>query len=369
MPATFLAPLTSLRFVAAAGVVFFHLQSSFGYGSNTLNFAPAITFFFVLSGFVLTHAYSDLRHAWQWPAFYYSRFTRIWPLHAIVLAAVMALHPWYGAEPLVVLANFLLVQSWGASVGVAMSLNGVAWSISNEAFFYLLFPLVLASRHRFLWWYAATLALVAAVILIGNRLQPISEPSLAASWANFVHIGPPIRFLEFLSGVGVALLYQRRPPPRLKPWVASVMEVVTLGLIVLSLSTYWLGPGYLLLGPVGGNWVVFCASFPVMALAVYIFAAGRGVLSRLLSVRPFVWLGEISFSLYMVHQPLQNTWMVKGWADGSWRPLSLLAYLVTVLLLSALCWALIEVRLRRLLMGGLGKGRLVGSAVKPSVVS
>lgn len=366
MSVSLLGPLTSLRFIAAGGVVLLHLQSSFGYAFPTLNLAPAITFFFVLSGFVLTYAYADLRHARQWPAFYYGRFTRIWPLHAIVLLAVMNLHPWYVAEPAVVLANLFLVQSWGPSLNVAMSLNGVAWSISNEAFFYLLFPLVMVSRHRFLWWYAATVGLVLAVILIGNRLQTAPIGGMGPSWANFVHVGPPVRFLEFLTGVGLGLIHQRRPSPRLTPINASLIEAGLVALVGLSLGAVWVDLGFRWLGPVGGSWAAFSGSFPVMALAVYGFALGRGVLSRLLSARPLVWLGEISFSVYMVHQPLQNLWMLRGWADGGWRPFSLLIYLLTLLTVSALCWALIEVRLRRILLALAGSRR--PSVMKSTVV-
>ncbi|KAA0012898.1 acyltransferase family protein [Billgrantia pellis] len=142
-------------------------------------------------------AYPDLRHARQWPAFYFGRFTRIWPLHAVILTIVIALHPWYMAEPTVVLANFLLVQSWSPNLNVAFSLNGVAWSISNEVFFYLLFPLVLASRHRFLWWYIATISIVLVVILVGNHFQPVFTEDMGSSWSNFAHVGPPVRFWYF----------------------------------------------------------------------------------------------------------------------------------------------------------------------------
>nr|WP_187774651.1 acyltransferase family protein [Halomonas pellis] len=173
-------------------------------------------------------------------------------------------------------------------------------------------------------------------------------------------------FLVFLTGVGLGLIHQRRSPSRLKPAIASLLEVVILTLVGLSLGAFWIDWGFYRLGSVGGTWTEFSSSFPIMALAVYVFALGRGAVSRLLSARPLVWLGEISFSIYMLHQPLQNLWMLKGWADDSWRPVSLLVYLVTLLLVSSASWALIEVRLRRGLLA-LAKRR-TRSAVKPTVV-
>jgi peptidoglycan/LPS O-acetylase OafA/YrhL len=83
-------PLTSLRFFASASIVAYHLQGPFGYTINA-NFGAGISFFFVLSGFILTYLHSDLASGRQAVSFYRARIARIWPLHLATLLLVAAI--------------------------------------------------------------------------------------------------------------------------------------------------------------------------------------------------------------------------------------------------------------------------------------
>lgn len=97
-----------------------------------------VTFFFVLSGFVLTWSGSTRNGV---GAFYRNRFARIWPLQIVTLL-VAAVLPYGSSDNWGTFAqNVLLAQAW--TYEGAHSFNWVSWSISDEAFFYQLFPLAL----------------------------------------------------------------------------------------------------------------------------------------------------------------------------------------------------------------------------------
>ena len=111
--------LTGLRFIAAVTVVFVH-AFKFGQGSTTLGpwAANAVTFFFVLSGFILTYVYHERLKQTGLLKFYWARFARIWPLHICcllltlwVLGNLSGRHPPNFAVKLA--AHVATVQSWG----------------------------------------------------------------------------------------------------------------------------------------------------------------------------------------------------------------------------------------------------------------
>ena len=140
-----LPSLTSMRFFAALMVALFHacVWSSVPLGPFRYGFV-GVTFFYILSGFVLT---------WTWRPhdslrfFYLRRFARVYPLHlltAMIALAFAALGVRGEGEvsPLTALLNLALLQAWVPDLAVVGALNGPSWSLSNEAFFYAVFPLL-----------------------------------------------------------------------------------------------------------------------------------------------------------------------------------------------------------------------------------
>src|SRR5258706_64655 len=140
---------TVMRFVAALPIVFLHVGSNF-FGLTSLRAAfgygyIGVSFFFVLSGFVLTWSTAEI------PArrFWWLRFARIWPAQALVAALVFVFlmqgrpPDWPGRA-----ADFLLGQSWWPTSNVYFGGNGVSWSLSCEAFFYVVFPALAIGIRR-----------------------------------------------------------------------------------------------------------------------------------------------------------------------------------------------------------------------------
>jgi peptidoglycan/LPS O-acetylase OafA/YrhL len=157
--------LTSLRFFAAALIVIGHSHPLFG-SCGLANAAPlgqGVSFFFVLSGFILSWNYPSLVGTKERINFWVARFARIWPLHAVTclmwIAIVANFKPsgfgWDITCLLKLISNLLLVQAWIPLHDWALSYNGVSWSISAEFFFYALFPILVTfiqkSWHKVLF--------------------------------------------------------------------------------------------------------------------------------------------------------------------------------------------------------------------------
>jgi peptidoglycan/LPS O-acetylase OafA/YrhL len=251
-----------------------------------------VDFFFVLSGFVIAHAYKDAIQrapAGAWP-FLVRRLGRLWPLHAAVLVALVAIeclalvaaragvsfgHQAFsdrntlGAIP----ANLLLVHAWGFFDHTTW--NGPSWSISAEWLAYLVFAGVCALAPA-RWFQAA-----AGVLLVGTvAVVLVVAPEGMKSTYDYA----AFRCLYgFMTGVLVRALW-RRVPPR----VGTIGEIATLVAVVAAVA--WL--------PSGGPAVLVT---PLFGAAVWVFASEDGRLSRWMRRPGPQALGAWSYSIYMVH--------------------------------------------------------------------
>jgi peptidoglycan/LPS O-acetylase OafA/YrhL len=304
--------LTGLRVFAALAVVLVHVGYHFS-SSNTVDVAEAygytgVTFFYLLSGFVLT---------WSRPAagprrFWWSRFSRIWPL--TVLLTVFAFTVVAAQEripgTLGQVANLLLLQAWWPKGDWYFGGNGVSWSLSCEMFFYLLFPLLIIPIRRLRW---RGLGLAAAMVLTVQVGAPVvaallGVPGNVYFWLFFVF--PPYRLLEFILGMLLAravLLGLKLRWPR----AASLLALAALGLVAFACTDYTVSTGQYLDRP-------FVALAVIPWLAVLLLAASTQDLrhvSSWLRSGLLVALGESSFALYLVHKPLYLFTSSFGW----WR--------------------------------------------------
>ena len=146
--------LTSLRFFAAAMIVVSHAHPIFGsWGiANAAPLGQGVSFFFVLSGFILAYNYPVLANGAEARRFWLARFARVWPLHAVTALLWIAVvfnfdrqTYFSGYDGLARLfTNMLLVQAWMPLKDWSLSFNGVSWSLSVEFFFYASFPFLIA---------------------------------------------------------------------------------------------------------------------------------------------------------------------------------------------------------------------------------
>jgi peptidoglycan/LPS O-acetylase OafA/YrhL len=292
--------LTSLRFFAAAAIVCFH-GLGFLIANPNSSLALGVSFFFVLSGFILTYANDNAGRAVG--RFYLGRVARIWPIHVVTLLASVPILQINQVDPAMFMANLLLVHAWYPSGASVFSFNGVAWSLSIEAVFYLMFPLLVRIK-RIELVFVGSLALALLGIAFVSQyplVMPAANP-YAPNWLNFVLQNPITRLPEFLIGMIAARRFAQRPM-MLSTGAATCVEVASLAFLAIFIMSSPLNFNwYPARTPQAlSQWIQQCGGLFNFALLIFVLASSSGYVSRLLSWKPLVLLGEISFCTYMVH--------------------------------------------------------------------
>ncbi|MBI5942520.1 MAG: acyltransferase [Caulobacterales bacterium] len=289
-------PLTSLRIVAAVWVLAYHFRDHLGLDVDRLGLIAkgylGVDLFFILSGFILSHVYLGRFEAKQfnYGSFLWARLSRIYPVHLVTLAATIAI--WLvgmkmGAtfdpvafDPAVLPQHLLLIHAWGTTPFVQW--NFPSWSISAEWFAYLAFPaaavLVLAFR-RAAW--AAVVVALGVFALMFWAVESHGLPLPEVTRLGFIRIIP-----AFLLG---AALYQLGRTVSLPRWLALGGAGAAVGWIVIAAS----------LG------LSDAAIWPAFGLLIFSLAEASKTSSRgIMSAAWLVYLGEVSYSVYMTHLPV-----------------------------------------------------------------
>lgn len=310
--------LTSLRFFAAAAIMFLHSKPVFLATRSIESPIPldfAVSFFFVLSGFILTYNYRDLRTKNQVLEYYGSRVSRVWPVHLFSFVLVLVLIPqplWTASVPdqhisIVTALNLLLLHAWVPISGYFFSYNGVSWSISTELFFYLVFPFLIRDWSR-TWHYKSLFVFGAAFGLVGAAQLlklPVSngESPLMVSSTGIAYISPLVRITEFLVGMWTAKIFLSLRYAVVRPtvgWtlveIGAIAAIYLIGTLCMNMirSSSSLDALQIYMGSSGGALA--------FALAILALAHGNGWISKVLAIKPLVLLGQASFALYMTHQ-------------------------------------------------------------------
>ena len=286
----FFRGLESLRGVAACAVVLHHCWWSSHLKGTLLqaNTWIFVDFFFVLSGFIITHTYRDkIRGGQDFQRFVALRLARLYPLHFLLLHVFVAheLVRFLGTRraPLhndawAYATHLLLAQSMNLNRG--LTFNVPSWSISVEFYTYLAFAgCAFALQGRKRCWPLFGLVSLASLICLWR----VGSLSSHYDWGI-------LRCLYgfFLGALSHQWWLARSENREFGP-KATALEVFALGAVAAGLA----------LGTKGA--VSAFGAPPLFAFAIIVFAREEGSLSRLLSVRGAVYLGKISYSIYMSH--------------------------------------------------------------------
>jgi peptidoglycan/LPS O-acetylase OafA/YrhL len=303
--------LTGLRFFAALAIVIHHLKGQLLIPAGSLSgfqFSLGVSFFFVLSGFILQYSYRKRLGSaggMNYSQFVALRFLRLWPTHIAVIALIVVANGqwvlsyyWNNYTVGQLFASVFLLQAWSASGNVVFSLNSAAWSISVEMFLYAMFPLLckqaLISPFR-------ALSIAAAVSFGWLTAIWLYMPNGNYEFLAGTH--PFARLFEF--GVGIfayELIHKKNSSFK----SSTAIECVFMGLAV---SMAYLTPIIVsavnpYLAPHLGWWLANCSAFWAFAALIGVFSLQAGAISRYFAFKPVAYLGDISFALYLVHLPL-----------------------------------------------------------------
>ncbi|WP_275783244.1 acyltransferase family protein [Pararhizobium gei] len=301
--------LDSWRGICALLVAMMHFPAS-GPLSESLIIRHAylfVDYFFVLSGFVIAHRYREsLSSGVDYLRFGISRVGRIYPLHFAVLMVFLVFEllrltvpalrgegpaPFSEGNSIPELINSLLMLN-GTGVDSRPTWNSPSWSISAEIWTYLIFGLAVMILGRRHW-----IVLVAVVIAGMAAIHAWSPTTIDTTW----HLG----LLRCLYGFSLgALLYHwlgktlvaghGRARAAARPsHVATLAEVFTLAGVLAFVSVAGRGPANIF------------APF-VFALSICVFSYQGGLVSRVLNRPAFLWLGTLSYGIYMVHIFVQS---------------------------------------------------------------
>ncbi|WGT34104.1 acyltransferase family protein [Pseudomonas atacamensis] len=321
--------LTSLRFFAAAMIVLGHTHGAFGsLGlATTLSLAQGVSFFFVLSGFILAYNYPTLATRQETVHFFKARIARIWPAHiAAIILLYLLTSGWnlggltYLQAIFTALANLFLIQSLIPLRDVFLTFNGVAWSISTEMFFYFSFPLLISSFIPG-WKVKLIFLSTVAALFFGFAIAwnvPADDAAPSVSLMGLFYVNPFVRIIEFFAGVLACGVYQKIHS-RTKNQSGLLFSAAELLVVVLAVFAMWITPKlttiFAMHGAIGGAvnyYLIKSGSFLFFAALIVVFALGKGVFSKALSAPFLVLLGEISFSLYLVHMTVFQWYMANS---------------------------------------------------------
>lgn len=339
-----LPALTGIRFFAIFHIYLYHLWTLYeidkpeqystllaGVGDLPVllrNFIAngwmSTSFFFLLSGFILTYVYRDRNDQLTMPAkrFWLLRATRLYPIHLITISVTIVLiagmH--FGDEPNVMelvlsaLASITLTQAWYPPWVPMWSWP--TWTISALVFLYLLFPWLLRKlaglTTKGLQVALVTMPLVSLLptVVYAFYFPPGSEP--VQNWQIFVSSFPLFWVPHFFAGMVLCRLAglsrhsdtaDEAKAPRFAWGDAALLLVIALAFIpnIEEPLKYFLRHGLMM---------------PLYMLVIVDLAGGRGLFARMLSVKPILFLGETGYAIFI----WQNLVMVFCWVAVSINP-------------------------------------------------
>ncbi|BDT56859.1 acyltransferase [Massilia varians] len=291
--------LAGLRGICAWWVVFYH---SLGLMGDSVS-GPlrdliahgylAVDLFFLLSGFVIFlsyHAAVSTGSPYSIGKFYWNRLARIYPLHFVMLGGYLLLFLAYthfsssGTAPTTYtwsafIQSMFLVHMW---VGADLTWNVPSWSISSEWFVYLFFPLMAYSLRKLRGGVAAHLGVIVLVALLLHLIYSLG--GLHSLGSDIPRMALVRTMLEFLMGVFIGSLYVNH-----RDFLERSSGAALAGFVVLS-TLYVFSPL--------PDYALIPAAF---ALLIAFLSVTTSWITALLSRPSLVYLGEISYSTYMVH--------------------------------------------------------------------
>lgn len=293
--------LQSMRFIFCTLIFIYHFFESTGkfhfyYGGDA-----GVTFFFILSGFVLSMGCgaSIKNETFEYVQFLRKRLAKIYPLHLVTFTIALCMSFAAGVKFNITktILHVFMLQGFTLSEDMLRYGTGLSWFLGALFFCYLLFPFLyrqlIISRNR------VFKALLTIYILFALMIESCCNNTAID---NFVYAFPPLRIIDFTLGIILYRLYIANIAIRIKQWICrqsafmlSILDIIVVSISALTFIPYSSLPSCIRLAPL--FWLPF-------SLLIYWFAISsnnKGTITKLLSQRALVFLGNISFEIYMLH--------------------------------------------------------------------
>jgi len=298
--------LTGLRAFAAVNIVLFHFSNPqwFGIFAPVVNAGYAsVSFFILLSGYVLAYNYAPRARAGQldFVRFWKARFTRLYPIYLLsLILAVNNIPGEYGAHthPLFwagMVLSPLLLQGWIPAI--ATFLNTPAWTMSAESFYYFLFPWIAKwkrpgtippiLRRLTIIWFCGLIPGTLYWLLNPDHL-PVVDRWSSAPWLTALKFTPIPHLASFVFGVVLSGLDELIPRESRKRLFLGIAGFAILFFLL------WLGPAI----PYS---VIHDGLLMPLFACIILGLSGQNLLATVLGWRPLVFIGESSYCLYLLH--------------------------------------------------------------------
>ena len=289
--------LTFTRFIAAVFIVIFH------YGKNSAVFNNSyfdfllkqanvcVSYFFILSGFVMIVAYQNKSKI---DTFEYlkNRFARIYPIYFLGIILVLITFILSGTVNFLDLfLNLFMIQAW--IPGKAITLNFPGWSLSVECFFYIVFPFFFNSVYKKFNTKTITTAIAAFWLIsqiVLHTMIPVNPiKGFPLSTTDLLY-SPLMHLNEFLAGNLAGIYFTKKLSASQKNFDWMILFVLFLIFITLKFP----------IGLIYHNGMLALLFIPLIIL----ISLNNGIITTIFKSKIFVFLGEISFGIYILQCPV-----------------------------------------------------------------
>lgn len=305
----------------------------------------SISYFFIMSGFVLAYVYlGKFEQKGSLTRYARARFARVYPVFFLSMILLLPFVTWVSLSR--DLPQFFLLQSWipqAISDGsVVSNWNMQSWTLSVELFCYVTFPWTLRVLEGLSTRTIIYLTIGVCVLMVGLRLPGIDQAKHALfDWQNWIPY-PLIRFPEFLYGLLLAIIYRRGIAPK-SPLALHLLIALVLVLLFTVHSLWLYGPLAVLCG---------------IIILLLTTSSGASPLSALLTHPWAVMLGRASYSLYILQLPVYL--ILHAAFPGSL--IAKLSYVPLMIVLSIVVFFLYEEPLHRIFRGSKPKKAVAAGA-------
>lgn len=338
-----LEQLTFTRFLAAISIVVFHSgKNVFPFSHDAINFLfrqanIGVSYFFILSGFVMIIAYNNKDKIEFWD-YMKRRFARIYPVFFLAIIILLVYFVILG-RPIDykgLILNITMVQSW--IPGFALSFNGPGWSLAVEMFFYLSFPFLF---NRFYKRYSYKKLIVPILIFfIGSQialhfmLYSSFYTGFPSKSHDLIFYLPLMHLSEFLIGNLAGMFFLKGI--KVRNYDLPIIILVVFIVVLLKMK-------------IGINYHNGMLAFVFVPMIILI-SANNGFITRISNYKTLVFLGEISFGIYILQKPVYT------WINGIMKyfnidNINVIFYvsLSVLLISSAISYKFFETPLRKLI--------------------